>query len=146
MRTHILPSHSHSSFAGPLAVAAVGLAASAVYTLEETRRAERDYPPTGSFMTVGGVRLHFVDTGDCEQLALHRGGKAKCPRRQRFGSGNEHVRVERGVHPLVHHSIGAAGDASSATAEKGRLTAEHQADGFIALLRDVARFPLSELA
>ena len=41
---------------------------------------------------------------------------------------------------------GAAGDASSATAEKGRLTAEHQADGFIALLRDVARFPLSELA
>src|SRR5436309_18291 len=41
---------------------------------------------------------------------------------------------------------GAAGDASVATAEKGRLTAEHQADGLIALLRDVARFPLSELA
>jgi len=41
---------------------------------------------------------------------------------------------------------GAMGDASAATAEKGRLTAEHQADGFIALLRDVARFPLSELA
>jgi creatinine amidohydrolase len=41
---------------------------------------------------------------------------------------------------------GAVGDASAATAEKGRLTAEHQADGFIALLRDVARFPLSELA
>ena len=41
---------------------------------------------------------------------------------------------------------GAVGDATEATAEKGRLTAEHQADGFIALLRDVARFPLSELA
>jgi creatinine amidohydrolase len=41
---------------------------------------------------------------------------------------------------------GAVGDASIATAEKGRLTAEHQADSFIALLRDVARFPLSELA
>jgi creatinine amidohydrolase len=41
---------------------------------------------------------------------------------------------------------GAVGDAAEATAEKGRLTAEHQADGFIALLRDVARFPLSELA
>jgi len=41
---------------------------------------------------------------------------------------------------------GAVGDASAATAEKGRLTAEHQADGFIALLRDVARFPLNELA
>jgi creatinine amidohydrolase len=41
---------------------------------------------------------------------------------------------------------GAVGDASIATAEKGRQTAEHQADGFIALLRDTARFPLSELA
>src|SRR5262245_7439072 len=41
---------------------------------------------------------------------------------------------------------GAVGDASLATAEKGRLTAEHQADGFIALIRDVARFPLAQLA
>ncbi len=41
---------------------------------------------------------------------------------------------------------GAVGDASLATAEKGRLTAEHQADAFIALLRDVARFPLERLA
>jgi len=41
---------------------------------------------------------------------------------------------------------GAVGDASAAKAEKGRLTAEHQADAFIALLRDVARFPLNELA
>ena len=32
----------------------------------------------------------------------------------------------------------ARGDASAATAEKGRLTAEHQADAFIALLRDGA--------
>ena len=41
---------------------------------------------------------------------------------------------------------GAVGDASAATAEKGRQTAEHQADAFIALLRDVARFPLDQLA
>jgi creatinine amidohydrolase len=41
---------------------------------------------------------------------------------------------------------GAVGDASIATAEKGRATAEHQADAFIALLRDVARFPLDRLA
>jgi creatinine amidohydrolase len=32
---------------------------------------------------------------------------------------------------------GVVGDASIATAEKGRLTAEHQADGFVRLLRDV---------
>src|SRR5262249_25169997 len=41
---------------------------------------------------------------------------------------------------------GPVGDASAGTKEKGKLTAEFQADGFIALLKDVARFPLSELA
>ena len=39
---------------------------------------------------------------------------------------------------------GAVGDASAATADKGRRTAEFQADGFIALLRDVARFSVEE--
>jgi creatinine amidohydrolase len=43
------------------------------------------------------------------------------------------------------NSDGAVGDASAATVEKGRLTAEHQAEGFIALLRDVAKFPLNQL-
>jgi creatinine amidohydrolase len=37
---------------------------------------------------------------------------------------------------------GVVGDASAATAEKGLLTAEHQARGFLALLRDMAGFEL----
>jgi len=41
---------------------------------------------------------------------------------------------------------GTVGDASIATAEKGRLTAEHQVSGFIALLRDMAKFDLARLA
>jgi creatinine amidohydrolase len=44
------------------------------------------------------------------------------------------------------HPAGAAGDASRATAEKGRLTAEFQAEAFIKLLRDMTRFSLSRLA
>jgi creatinine amidohydrolase len=40
---------------------------------------------------------------------------------------------------------GAVGDARKGTAEKGIKTAEHQADGFIALLRDMTAFPLSRL-
>ena len=44
------------------------------------------------------------------------------------------------------HPAGAAGDASRATAEKGRLTAEFQVDAFIRLLRDVTRFSLDRLA
>ncbi|TPL95445.1 creatininase family protein [Mesorhizobium sp. B2-3-12] len=39
---------------------------------------------------------------------------------------------------------GVVGDASIATAEKGRLTAEHQADGFISLLRDVRKARLAD--
>lgn len=44
------------------------------------------------------------------------------------------------------HPSGAAGNASLGTAEKGRLTVEHQANGFIKLLRDVTRFSLDRLA
>ena len=44
------------------------------------------------------------------------------------------------------HESGAAGDASRATAEKGRATAEFQALEFIKLLRDVTRFSLDRLA
>jgi creatinine amidohydrolase len=40
---------------------------------------------------------------------------------------------------------GAVGDASKATAEKGKQTAEHQIDGFIALLRDMTAFSLNRL-
>jgi creatinine amidohydrolase len=40
---------------------------------------------------------------------------------------------------------GAVGDASKATADKGRKTAEHQVTGFIALLRDMTAFPLNRL-
>jgi creatinine amidohydrolase len=44
------------------------------------------------------------------------------------------------------HPAGAAGDASRASAEKGRLTAEFQVDAFIKLLRDMTRFSLERLA
>ncbi len=39
---------------------------------------------------------------------------------------------------------GVVGEAGLATAEKGRLTAEHQADGFIRLLQDVKKAKLAE--
>jgi creatinine amidohydrolase len=40
---------------------------------------------------------------------------------------------------------GAVGDASTATADKGKSTAEHQIEGFIALLRDMTAFRLNRL-
>lgn len=55
-----------------------------------------------------------------------------------------------GLHALAWmaqdvHASGAAGDASLATAEKGKATAAFQAKGFVELLADVARFPLWKL-
>ena len=44
------------------------------------------------------------------------------------------------------HPAGPAGDASRATAEKGRATAAHAVAAFIRLLRDVTRFRLDRLA
>ncbi|SEF66625.1 creatininase family protein [Bosea lathyri] len=43
------------------------------------------------------------------------------------------------------NASGAAGDASLATAEKGKATAAFQAKGFAELLADVAKFPLANL-
>ena len=43
------------------------------------------------------------------------------------------------------HELGAAGDASSATAAKGEACAEFAVDGFIELLRDVLAFDLERL-
>ena len=39
---------------------------------------------------------------------------------------------------------GVVGEASKATPEQGRLTAEHQADGFITLLKDVRKAKLDD--
>ena len=59
-----------------VAAATAGLVASAVYVREQTSRAEREYPPTGKFVTVQGVRLHFVDTGGADPVLvlLHGNG------------------------------------------------------------------------
>jgi creatinine amidohydrolase len=43
------------------------------------------------------------------------------------------------------HPLGAVGDASAATAEKGEACAENGADAFIELLRDVLAFDLTRL-
>lgn len=55
-----------------LATAAV-LAAAALFVRHKTRRAERDNPPTGRFVDVQGVRLHYVERGEGEPVVLLHG-------------------------------------------------------------------------
>jgi creatinine amidohydrolase len=113
--------------------------------------------PAGSYAPFDAT--HGIHAGDIEtSLMLHFRpelvdvSKAKLFPSAAAAMEKDYVHLRpAGTHPFgwIAQDLnpdGAVGDASLATAEKGRLTAEHQADGFIALLRDMARFPLSQLA
>ena len=56
-----------------LAVSAAALAASAVYNIYRTRKVEHDHPPTGRFITVDGVRLHYLEKGEGPPVVLIHG-------------------------------------------------------------------------
>ena len=51
----------------------VGLAASAILNRVLAKKAERRNPPTGRFITVDGVRLHYVEQGTGRPLVLLHG-------------------------------------------------------------------------
>jgi pimeloyl-ACP methyl ester carboxylesterase len=71
------PAHAPSPAWRPIAAAAAaGLVASAICVQMSSRRAEREHPSTGKFITIEGVRLHFIDTGgnDPVLVLLHGNG------------------------------------------------------------------------
>lgn len=49
------------------------LAGTAAFVQTRARKAERDNPPQGRFIEVGGVRLHYVERGEGEPLVLLHG-------------------------------------------------------------------------
>ncbi len=53
--------------------AGLGLAASFFYVRAKTKQAEADNPPQGRFVTVDGVRLHYVERGSGPALVLLHG-------------------------------------------------------------------------
>jgi pimeloyl-ACP methyl ester carboxylesterase len=58
----------------PLVLAtAAALAASALFVRAKTQAAERENPPEGKFITVRGVRLHYVERGQGQPLILLHG-------------------------------------------------------------------------
>ena len=78
-RSHPSPALTDSPDVGshPYAVVAavtvVGLALTAVVNHRLARRAERHNPPTGRFIEVHGVRLHYVEWGEGKPLVLLHG-------------------------------------------------------------------------
>ena len=56
--------------------AAAALGAAALYTSRKTREAEQKYPPVGRFLSIDGVRLHYIERGTGEPLVLIHGNGA----------------------------------------------------------------------
>jgi pimeloyl-ACP methyl ester carboxylesterase len=56
-----------------LAATAAALAAAALYNTLRTRRVEREHPPTGRFVEVDGVRLHYLERGAGPPVVLLHG-------------------------------------------------------------------------
>lgn len=54
-------------------LAGLGLAASFFYVRAKTRQVEQEHPPEGKFVTVDGVRLHYIERGDGPVLVLLHG-------------------------------------------------------------------------
>ena len=48
---------------GILASAAATIAAMTVYNVYRARKAEREHLPAGQFVSVDGVRLHYIERG-----------------------------------------------------------------------------------
>jgi hypothetical protein len=55
------------------AVVVAALALSALVNRKLAKKAERENPPTGKFVEVDGVRLHYFERGDGEPLVLLHG-------------------------------------------------------------------------
>src|SRR3954452_16156194 len=77
LSAHLKPVSSSAGSPGWVGPALLGsaaaLGAAALYTAEQTRDAERKYPPIGRFLEVDGVRLHYLERGQGEPLLLIHG-------------------------------------------------------------------------
>jgi creatinine amidohydrolase len=111
--------------------------------------------PDGMFSDV--ERRHGIHGGDIEtSLMLHfRPDLVDMRKASQFVSLTRGMEAKfRHLAPTGMHSFawiasdlnpnGVVGDASAASAEKGRLVAEHQARGFVALLEDVRAVSLTD--
>lgn len=61
------------TLAAILIAIAVALALMALYNNHRTREAELEHPPGGRFITVGGVRLHYLERGQGSPVLLLHG-------------------------------------------------------------------------
>ena len=56
-----------------LIATAASLATMTAYNVYRARKAEREHPPSGGFVTVDGIRLHYIERGEGPPVALLHG-------------------------------------------------------------------------
>jgi pimeloyl-ACP methyl ester carboxylesterase len=61
------------SWTGALVATSAAMGAMALYNIHRTRKVEREHPPTGRFVTVDGVKLHYVERGRGPPVILLHG-------------------------------------------------------------------------
>ena len=76
-----------SSTIGILASAAATLAAMTAYNVYRARKAEREHPPVGQFVTVGGIRLHYIERGEGPPVVLLHGARSANEKRRGADQG-----------------------------------------------------------
>jgi len=78
------------------AIAGLGLLASWLLVRAKARRAEREHPPAGHFITVDGVKLHYLERGQGPALVLLHGNGVDATDWEHSGlldAAAEHYRV-----------------------------------------------------
>jgi len=66
-------SRNNSSYVIAAAVSVGALITAALFNQSRAKKAEQDNPPAGNFITVDGVRLHYIERGSGEPLVLLHG-------------------------------------------------------------------------
>ncbi len=76
LRTYLKRSRPSARTSSLLGVAALALAGSAVLVNRRAAKAERDYLPKGRFVTIDGVRLHYLEKGSGPPVVFLHGNGA----------------------------------------------------------------------
>ena len=74
--TYLPSSRQAKRGGGILAAGVLALAGAAIIVNWRANKAERTYPPRGSFITVGGVRLHYLERGSGPPVVILHGNGA----------------------------------------------------------------------
>jgi pimeloyl-ACP methyl ester carboxylesterase len=122
--TYLPSSRQAKRGGGIVAAGAFALAGAAIIVNWRANKAERTYPPRGSFVTTGGVRLHYMERGNGPPVVILHGNGAMVDDIIISGLLDQTRQSHRAVafdRPGFGHSERPRGHSWSASAQAGLL-------------------------